>query len=42
MKENPINYIGFYNKSVFKLPHTLDQNMELRAYFSEKVGYRST
>jgi len=24
MRKHPINYIGFMNKSVNKLPHTLD------------------
>ena len=39
MKDTPINYIGFMNKSVEKLPHCLDQHMGLRTYFSNKVNY---
>ena len=40
MKQHPINYIGFMNKSVNKLPHTWDENMNLRTYFVELVKYK--
>jgi len=40
MKQHPINYIGFMNRSVRNLPHELDQHLELRRYLSEKVGYK--
>jgi len=40
MRKHPINYIGFMNKSVNKLPHTLDENMNLRKYFVELTKYK--
>lgn len=42
MKKHPINYIGIMNKSVFKLPHELDQHMLLRKYLCDKIGYYPT
>lgn len=40
MKTHPINYIGFFNKSVRTIPHELDQNLILRKYIADKIGYQ--
>ena len=37
MKKNPINYVGFTNKSVDTIPTILFQNLKLRSYFSKGV-----
>jgi hypothetical protein len=42
MKNHPLNYIGFMNKSVSKLPFTLDQDPNLRKYFSALINYQTT
>ena len=42
MKKHPINYIGFFNKSVDTAPVELHQTLKLRAYFNQLTNYQPT
>ena len=37
MKQNPINYVGFTNKSVDTVPVIMFQNLKLRNYFGNNL-----
>lgn len=41
MKKHPINYIGFYNKSVETAPVELHQTLKLRSYFNQITNYQT-